>query len=54
MSDEQPQNETTYIIDAENAAEIARLIRQGRTVTQNTDELFPEHNKSRCHDTGRS
>ena len=43
MSDEQQQNETTYIIDAENAAEMARLIRQGRTVTQNTNALFPEH-----------
>ncbi len=43
MSQEHQQNETTYIIDAENAAEMARLIRQGRTVTQNTDALFPGH-----------
>ncbi len=43
MSQEQQQNKTTYIIDAENAAEMARLIRQGRTVTQNTGTLFPQY-----------
>ena len=43
MSQEYQQNNTSYIIDAENAAEMARLIRQGRTVTQNTGTLFPEY-----------
>ena len=44
------QNETTYIIDAENAAEMARLVRQGRIVTQNTGSLYPEYvNHSEIH-----
>ena len=41
MPQEHQDNNTSYIIDAENAAEMARLIRQGRTVTQNTGTLFP-------------
>ena len=42
MSQEHQQNNTAYFVDAENAAEMARLIRQGRIVTRNTGTLFPE------------
>ncbi len=43
MSQEHQQSTTKYFVDAENAAEMARLIRQGRIVTQNTGALFPEY-----------
>ncbi|GAC1345735.1 MAG: hypothetical protein NVSMB27_08290 [Ktedonobacteraceae bacterium] len=36
------QSETTYFIDAENAAEMARLANQDHIVTQSTGGLFPE------------
>ncbi len=41
MSNDDKQNNTSYVIDAENVAEMARLVRQGRTITQNTGSLFP-------------
>lgn len=42
MSTDQPSNETTYFIDAENAAEMARLMNQDRIITNNMGGLFPE------------
>ncbi len=42
MSTDQPSNETTYFIDAENAAEMARLMNQDRIITKNMGGLFPE------------
>ncbi len=43
MSTDPGHDDTGYIIDAENAAEMARLIRQARIVTKNTGGLFPEN-----------
>lgn len=37
-----PKNESTYIIDAENAAEMARLIKQDRLITKAMGGLLPE------------
>src|SRR5215472_3460526 len=37
-----PQNDRTYFIDAENAAEMARLTRQDRLITKSMGGLFPE------------
>ncbi len=42
MSTDQPSNETTYFVDAENAAEMARLMNQDRIITKNMGGLFPE------------
>jgi SAM-dependent methyltransferase len=42
MTTDQPQNEPTYFIDAENAAEMARLMNQDRIITENMGGLFPE------------
>lgn len=36
------RNESTYVIDAENAAEMARLTRQDRLITKTMGGLFPE------------
>src|SRR5579859_5211735 len=38
-----PQNDRTYFIDAENAAEMARLTNQDRLITKLMGGLFPEH-----------
>ncbi len=40
VSDSQ-QSDTTYVVDAENAAEMARLHRQGRLLTQHMGGVFP-------------
>jgi len=46
-----PQNESTYVIDAENAAEMARLTRQDRLITKTMGGLFPERSDlSGVHD----
>lgn len=37
------RNESTYVIDAENAAEMARLTRQDRLITKTMGGLFTEH-----------
>lgn len=37
-----PQNENTYVVDAESATEMARLLEQDRIVTQAMGGLFPE------------
>src|SRR6266700_7815889 len=39
---EQPQNESSYIIDAESAAEMARLVSQDRLTTKSMGGLLPE------------
>ena len=41
MASEPEQTNTTYVMDAENAAEMARLLRQDRLLTQGMDGLFP-------------
>ncbi len=38
----QPQNESSYIIDAESAAEMARLVSQDRLTTKSMGGLLPE------------
>jgi SAM-dependent methyltransferase len=46
-----PQNQNTYFIDAENAAEMARLTNLGRLITRNMGGLFPQTiDLSRIHD----
>src|SRR5712692_6187491 len=42
MATNDPQSENTYIIDAENAAEMARLMVQDRLLTKRMGGLFPE------------
>lgn len=42
MIPEPQQNNPTYVIDAENAAEMARLLRQDRLLTGGMGGLFPE------------
>jgi len=42
MPTELPGDENTYILDSENAAEMARLIAQDRLITQGMGGLFPE------------
>jgi ubiquinone/menaquinone biosynthesis C-methylase UbiE len=37
------QGESTYVIDAENAAEMARLVTLARLMTEDMGELFPSH-----------
>ena len=37
-----PERENTYVIDAENAAEMARLMRQEQIVTAGMGGIFPE------------
>ena len=45
------QSENTYFIDAENAAEMARLTNQDRLVTKSMGGLFPERlDLTRIHD----
>ncbi len=45
------RNESTYVIDAENAAEMARLTRQDRLITKTMGGLFPERSDlSGVHD----
>ncbi len=41
MVSEPEQSNTTYVMDAENAAEMARLLRQDRLLTQGMGGLFP-------------
>lgn len=41
MPIDQPQSENPYFIDAENAAEMARLTNQDRLITQTMGGLFP-------------
>lgn len=51
MPIDQPQEETTYFIDAENAAEMARLMHQDRILTKGMGGLFPEQfDLSNVHD----
>jgi ubiquinone/menaquinone biosynthesis C-methylase UbiE len=51
MPTDQPQSESTYVIDAENAAEMARLMNQDRLFTKNMGGLFSEHfDLSNMHD----
>lgn len=38
----EPSDESTYIIDAESATEMARLVNQDRIVTENMGSLLPE------------
>ncbi len=42
MTTDPENNNSTYVIDAENAAEMARLLRQARLITKNMGGLFPE------------
>ncbi len=50
MPIDQPQSESTYFIDAENAAEMARLTNQDRLLTQAMGGLFPpDIDLSRIH-----
>ena len=42
MADNHPQDEHTYVIEAENAAEMARLVVQGRLITNSMGGLLPE------------
>src|SRR5712691_5576152 len=42
MPTDQPQSESTYFIDAESAAEMARLMIQDRLLTKGMGGLFPE------------
>src|SRR2546421_6772460 len=41
-SDDSPQNESTYVIDAESGTEMARLINQERLLTRVMGGVFPE------------
>ena len=51
MSVEPPTNENTYILDAESATEMARLINQDRMLTEGMGGLFPERDDvSSMHD----
>ena len=43
MSVDPGHNDTGYIMDAENAAEMARLIRQGRMITRFMEGPFPQN-----------
>jgi len=43
MPTDQPQNGSTYVVDAENAADMARLMHQDRLFTKNMGGLFSEH-----------
>lgn len=46
-----PHDQNTYFIDAENAAEMARLVRQDRLITREMGGLFPEQSTlSGIHD----
>ncbi len=46
-----PQDKSSYVIDAENAAEMARLINQGRVITRCMGGLFPQQlDLSHIHD----
>lgn len=37
------QTESTYVVDAENAAEMARVMMQARLISDDMGELFPSH-----------
>ena len=51
MPSDHPQNENTYFIEAENIAEMARLLNQDRLLTKSMGSLFPEHSDlSTIHD----
>jgi 23S rRNA U2552 (ribose-2'-O)-methylase RlmE/FtsJ len=39
---DQPQDENTYVIDAESATEMARLLHQDRLITSHLGGLLPE------------
>jgi len=42
MPNDPPQNESTYVIDSESGAEMARLMYQDRLLTKGMGGLFPE------------
>jgi len=51
MPTELPRDENTYILDSENATEMARLIAQDRLITQGMGGLFPDQvDASHFHD----
>src|SRR5713226_9162939 len=52
MPIEYPKEESTYIIDPESAAEMARLMNQDRLITDGMGGLFPERqdNLTGIHD----
>jgi ubiquinone/menaquinone biosynthesis C-methylase UbiE len=51
MSDDSVSSENTYILDAENSAEMARLMQQDRMITEGMGGLFPERDDvSTMHD----
>ena len=51
MPTELPESENSYFIDAESAAEMARLMHQGRLLTKGMGGLFPEQfDISNTHD----
>src|SRR2546422_10982723 len=43
MSTDVPPGENSYVIDAEDAAEMARLLEQDRLLTQGMGGIFPEN-----------
>src|SRR6266700_7789109 len=43
MSTDVPPGENTYVIDAEDAAEMARLVKQDRLLTEGMGGVFPEN-----------
>jgi ubiquinone/menaquinone biosynthesis C-methylase UbiE len=52
MPKDQPQEENSYVMDAESATEMARLMNQERFMTRGMGGLFPEHagDLSNIHD----
>ncbi len=51
MPSDPPQNENTYILDAESGTEMARLMKQDRLITKGMGGLFPERDDiSTMHD----
>lgn len=51
MSTSPSHNENTYVMDAESAAETARLMNQDRVMTREMGGVFPEHpDLSNAHD----
>jgi ubiquinone/menaquinone biosynthesis C-methylase UbiE len=51
MPSDPPQNENTYILDAESGTEMARLMMQDRLITKGMGGLFPERDDiSSMHD----
>lgn len=45
MSTDFPPGENTYVIDAEDAAEMARLVEQDRLLTKGMGGIFPEYTR---------